>query len=405
MAMSRADLKNLPSPDARSITAGGVLPLRLGGGASKMGMSRLPGYLFTAAIVTAVACGGRDVAPEDARDLPEVDPAARAEHEAALGILESGGEDAPERAAQRFEAAVAIDPMFWEGWHNLASLELRRGQPAAAERAFTEALDIRSSHGPSRLGRAEARRRGGDVRGALADYEALFDRRPDDLRAATRLVSLLREARRYEDAIAAIRRYLREAGADAEIYVQLGLVYHAQERSELAELVLEQAIELDEGSAAAHNALALVHLRRGDDQRAFDLFDRASALDPDDLDARFNKAGVLLDAGDYEAGAAELEAVLAQSPDDFDARVALGVGLRGSQDLDGAREVWEEVVRDAPPTHAARSDALYNLAVLELDFNMDMEAGSKALDRYLQDAPSDHPKRAEAESRREELRF
>jgi tetratricopeptide (TPR) repeat protein len=361
--------------------------------------------MICAAALVAYGCGGSAVAVEDPTSLPPVDPAALAEYDAALQALEVGDEEARRRAVRHLEAAVAIDRTLWEGWHNLGVLRLADGDARSAERAFSEALELYPHHEGARMGRAEARRRAGRVQEARDDYQAVLSRRPDDLQAAARLASLLREAGRYEDAIATIRAYLRSAGADALIYVQLGLVYHAQERAELAELVLRKAVELDAEEPAAYNALALVALAGGDDQRAFELFDRASAIDPTYLDARFNKAAVLMNAGDYARGSAELRGVLAATPGDHGARVALGVGLRGSQDFDGARAMWESVVAEASRSHPARGDALYNLAILELDFIMDLAAARAALDRYLQEAPGDHVKRSEAKQRQEELGF
>jgi tetratricopeptide (TPR) repeat protein len=369
---------------------------------------RGPGWisaLVCAAALLAHACGGSSVVVEDPTHLPPVDPAALAEYDAALQALEVGDERARARAAGHLEAAVAIDRTLWEGWYNLGVLRLSDGDTRGAERAFSAALELNRGHDASLMGRAEARRRAGRVQQAQGDYQALLARRPDDLAAATRLASLSREAGRYEDAIATIRAYLRAAGAEARIYVQLGLVYHAQGRADLAELVLRKAVELDDEEPAAYNALALVALGSGDDQRAFELFDRASALDPSYLDARFNKAAVLMDAGDYARGTAELRGVVEANPGDYDARVALGVGLRGSQDFDAARTMWEDVVSEARRSHPARGDALYNLAILELDFIMDLDAARAALDRYLQEAPDDHAKRGEATQRKEELGF
>ena len=48
-------------------------------------------------------------------------------------------------------------------------------------------------------------------------------------------------------------------------------------------------------------------------------------------------------------------------------------------------------------------DALYDLAILEMDCVMDDGLAKKALDRYLQSSSKGHPKRAEAMERRKEL--
>src|SRR5690606_17126921 len=204
-------------------------------------------------------------------------------------------------------------------------------------------------------------------------------------------------------ALDVLRQALRTVGAAGPVYVELGLVYLAQGRDELAELVLTKAAALDDKDPAIYNALALVAMARGRDQEAFERFDRATALDPDFLDARFNVASVLIDAGDYGRARSELEAVVAKRPDDLGAKIALGVAFRGLGDHARARSIWQDVVKAAPRRSAVRGDALFNLAVLEMDFVMDEKKAIAALDRFLQESPRKHPRRKEAAERRKEL--
>jgi len=61
------------------------------------------------------------------------------------------------------------------------------------------------------------------------------------------------------------------------------------------------------------------------------------------------------------------------------------------------------VIDRASRRSRARGDALWNLVVLESDF-MEDDASAKAdLERFLQDAPTRHPKRQAAELKRKEL--
>jgi tetratricopeptide (TPR) repeat protein len=112
---------------------------------------------------------------------------------------------------------------------------------------------------------------------------------------------------------------------------------------------------------------------------------------------------VLLDAGDYARAKQELAIVVEQRPDDWDAQVAYGLALRGLKEFKQAKKTWEKVVDDAPRRSSARSDALYDLAILKGFFLEDVEGAKADLERYLQDAPAKHPKRQEAEQKRKEL--
>ena len=337
-----------------------------------------------------------------------INPAARREFEAAVRALRLGGPEAPETAKARFEEAVRLDGKLWEAWHDLGVLRGRAGDDDGAIEAFGKAIAINPAHTPSRLARAEAHRRAGHTGDARADYQAILaDALPDDpLRqdAAARVASLLRGSDDNDDAIDVLRATLRTSGPSSKIYTELGLVYLAQGREELADLVLRKALEIDGKDPATHNALALLAQRQGKSQEAFDRFDRATAIDPGYLDARFNKASVLLDAGDFIRAEQELAQVVAKRPDDWEAQVALGLSRRGQKDFDGARKTWQLVVDKAPRRSRARGDALWNLVVLKSDF-LDDPAGAKAdLERFLQDAGTSHPRRQAAEQKQKELR-
>lgn len=360
------------------------------------------------AALLLAACGSspkRSVAGEPLATpkLPPVSPEALSSFDAGLRALRLGGPEARDKARERLQRAVEIDGKLWEGWHNLGVVYFADGDDEQAAEAFGKSLAINPAHLESRLARAEALRRAGRNDAARADYQAVLKRLPDHHDAAARLASLLREERKYEDAIDVIRDVLRNAGANARLYVQLGLIYRAQGRDELAQLVLTKAAELDAEEPSIHNARALLALESGQAQRAFELFDHASSLDPEYLDARYNKAAVLMDAGDHAGARDELAVVVAKAPGDLRAQLALGVAYRGAAEYDRARAAWERVVKDAPRRSRIRGDALFNLAVLHMDFLEDEQAAMQALDRYLQNAPRNHPRRQQAEERKEEL--
>jgi tetratricopeptide (TPR) repeat protein len=358
------------------------------------------------------ACGGssgsRTAGTAGAKvKLAPVKPAALKEFEAAQRALRLGGPEAAATARARLEKAVELDASLWEAWHDLGVIAQGSGDDAAAVRAYSKALDVNRDHLPTRLARAEAHRKAGDGKAARADYEAVLAAAAEDdpLRrdAAARLASLHRDGKSYDAAVAVLRENLRVAGASSRVYTELGLVYIAQGRLELAALVLARAAEIDAKDPGVYNGLALLALRQGKAQDAFDRFDQATKLDPKYIDARFNKASVLLDAGDYVRAKQELTAVIEAAPDDLSARVALGVALRGLKDFDGARATWERVVAGAPAKNPARVDALFDLAILKADFLEDVAGGKAELERYMQEAPTSHPKRQAAEEKRKEL--
>jgi tetratricopeptide (TPR) repeat protein len=255
----------------------------------------------------------------------------------------------------------------------------------------------------SLLARAEAYRRGGHKKEARADYQdalkAMEEDDPNRRDTAARLASLLRDSGDYDDAVEVLRQTVRTSGTNAKIYTELGQIYLAQKRYELAQLVLAKALELDAKDPAVYNALAVLAQKNGKAQEAFERFDQAASMDPSYIDARFNKATVLLDAGDYARAKAELAAIVERRPDDWTAQVSLGVAHRGLGEFPEARKSWERVVKEAPKRSTARADAMWNLANLKLEFTEDAAGGKADLERYLQEAPAGHAKRQEAEAK------
>ena len=154
---------------------------------------------------------------------------------------------------------------------------------------------------------------------------------------------------------------------------------------------------------AIYNALALLAQHQGKAQEAFERFDFAASLDANYIDARFNKASVLLDAGDYARAKAELAVIVEKRPDDYAAQVSLGVAQRGLKDFDGARKTWDHVVKEAPRRSSSRADAMFDRALLKIDFTNDAAGGKADLEQYLQEAPASHAKRQAAEEKRKEL--
>jgi tetratricopeptide (TPR) repeat protein len=360
------------------------------------------------AILVAAGCGGTRKTGGGGSDtaapaLPPADPAALRHFDRGLRAIKLGGPEAYIKARPRFEKAVAADKNLWEAHHNLGAIAFVEGDDEAAVEAFSAALEINPVNVATRLARAEVHRRLGNTKKARDDYRAAIKVDADNARAYARLASLHRSTRDYSDGLEVIREALVEVGGAPEIYVEQGLLYLAQGRDGLAELVLLKAVELNKQEPAIYNALALVSMARGKDQEAFNYFDTASNLDPDYLDARFNRASVFMDSGNYAGAREELSYIVSKRPDDLEARVALGVAHRGLGEYDQARKVWEGVIDAARRRSRVSGDALWNLAVLEMDFVKNEKKAAQALRRYKSGAGRKHSKRKAADERISEL--
>ncbi|HEY0191897.1 MAG TPA: tetratricopeptide repeat protein [Kofleriaceae bacterium] len=370
--------------------------------------------LSTTLALALAACGGgakHAATPAGGRSASSkrdpINPRAAKEFDGAMRAIRVGGPEAQDTAKARLKAAVEADASLWEAWHDLGVIAYKEGDDDAAIDAYTRALKITAGHTPTLLARAEAHRRAGHRKEARADYEAALKTTEEDdpnrKDAAARLASLLRDDNDFDGAVEVLRNTVRTSGTSAKIYTELGLIYIAQKRFELAQLVLAKAAELDAKDPSVYNAFAVLALRQGKAQEAFERFDQAVSLDPSFIDARFNKAAVLLDAGDYARAKTELSTIVEKRPDDYAAYVALGVAQRGLKDFPGAKQTWDRVIKEAPRRSTARADAMFDAAILASDYMNDAPTAKTALDRYLQEAPTGHAKRQAAEEKRKEL--
>ena len=366
-------------------------------------------------IIALAACGHASVkdtvgskGKTSQKKLDPINPKAQKEFDSAMRVLRLGGPEANETAAGRLRAAVKADPSLWEGWHNLGVIAWKEGDDDEAIADYGKALATKKDNTASLLGRAEANRRAGHKKDARADYEAALKTTEEDdpnrRDAAARLASLLRDSGEFDDAVEVLREVVRTSGTNAKIYTELGQIYIAQKRLELAQLVLAKALELDAKDPAVYNAFAILAQKQGKAQEAFERFDKAAELDANYIDARFNKAAVLLDAGDYTRAKVELEAIVQKRPDDYAAQVALGVAARGVKAYPEARKTWERVIKEAPKRSTARADALFDVALLKIDFLNDAEGGKTDLERYMQEAPGSHAKHQAAEDKCKEVK-
>lgn len=360
-----------------------------------------------ALLAFTVGCGHTGGKGAEEVKLPPAKPEAVEALKDAARLVRLGPANL-ERALDRLKDAVQLDPGLWEAWYDTGYIELSRHHTDEAIAALEKAHAILPTHAPTveALGQAYAQAgRPGDAAKLLRGW---LERQPNAKQANAVRVQLANALRRYnklDDATEVLRTVLRVEPRSAAALDALGMVYEARGQHELADLVLHKALDVDKESKAAadvYNNLGLVALARRRDQEAFADFDQASRLDPSLTVARRNKAMVYLDCGDYARAAEELHGVTRADPTDVEAWNALGVAERGRGNLDAAERAYGKALA-ADPNGPGAADALYNLAVLQMDFKKNPDKARARLAQYLKVAAPGHPRRADAEARAREL--
>ena len=334
--------------------------------------------------------------------LPQVNPEARAEFQAALRLLKQGSQQHAEARAH-LQRATELDPRFFEAWHDLGWLDASRGNFAHAAAAFQHALDIQPGSRETALALGETWRRAGYPKKAAKLYGDRLAGDPTDAELRNRYIQVLRDAGDLDEAMSETKLALGQAGENVGetvfAYNSLGLIYYKMQKLDLAEAALRKAVELDGKSAFVWNNLGLVAFARGRDQEAFLDFQKASELDPKYVEARLNKAIIYMDCGDYKHALAELQRATEASPGDADAFVALGVAARGSSKLDEARRAYERAL-EIEPEHA---QALFDLGVLYMEFDKDPVKARRSFAAFLEAADENEPHRKDAAERLADL--
>ncbi len=177
------------------------------------------------------------------------------------------------------------------------------------------------------------------------------------------LGALQRRDGELDQAARNLRRALAIRADDADVLVELALVYYLRGENDLARLAAHHGTQLDNQHAPAHNLLGLLALRRGEVNDAIRLFERASELDLELVEAWMNLGQVSLSVRGYVAAARAFARVVEITPRSYDAHIGLGVAQRGLGQLDEAERSYRTAIELA----ADRPEAHFNLGVLYQD--------------------------------------
>ena len=362
-------------------------------------MSRGAG-VFVFLALGAVACGGAKAVTGLQGGAPvKVVPASPAAVGKMVQGVQAARDGQRDRAINALREAIQIDANLWEAHYDLGVTLASGGDLAGAELELSSAAKLAADSQQVAVALAEVRRRRGEQRLAAEGLTDFVRAHPNAVDARTLYVAALRDSGQIERAIAEAREVLVRKPGDAIALAELALSHLAKGEKETAELLAKQAVDANPNSAVTHRTMGLLDLAKGDDAIALTEFRKASQADPRDTTSRQNMGVVLLRAGAYAKAEEQYREILKVSPDDHGAEDGLAAALRGQGDaqhpqrFEEARTLLDRVLAgDAHDT-----SALFNMGVLYADFFKNAPQAAPYFKRFLSDAPSDHPLRAEAD--------
>jgi tetratricopeptide (TPR) repeat protein len=311
--------------------------------------------------------------PEPWPGAPPRKAAAPVAAYAALGLARAAlaAGDA-ERARQILDDVMRASPAFGPGMRLLATAYTSLGRTADAERAArrsdrlpgydpyvdpTFVLLARQSRSPTFLLQQAA---AADA-GTNAAWREFMIRRaleldPDNADAIQELATVLRVLRRFDEALALLRRLEQKVPDDPRVVADVGRCLSGLRRYAEAEGVLRRALAgLDD--ANTRYDLGLVLDRTGRSAEAMTEYKFALARNPTHRDALNNLGVAYARTGRLAEAAAQFEALVAADPANPDAHTNLGAILLSTGHAERAEQEFRAALEIDPGNTVAR-DAL-----------------------------------------------
>ena len=300
------------------------------------------------------------------------------------GVRAAAGDNTT-AAEKSFQEALNKDSQAYPALYNLGVLADRGGDEQQAIEYYRRALQVLPDYEPAARGMSTIQIRRRQVQGAVATVEPLANRYRSNLEMQALYAEVLVEARRLDEAWMAARRALKCDERFVPALIALEKASRAQGREELADSILEQAMEVDPNVAELHFLQGeQLKAEPGQLREAMAAYERAIQLRPDYAEARMALGIQLLAGGNYPDALSHFQAAERLVPTLPAVHLNLGDAYR-------ANERWSEAqqsYRRALELQAKLPEAHYGLGLLFLtaagDFpGLDeLAAYQKAVDEF-----------------------
>ncbi|MGF1467783.1 MAG: tetratricopeptide repeat protein [Sandaracinaceae bacterium] len=265
-------------------------------------------------------------------------------------------------AQQAFQQALAADRNAYPAAYSLGVIADRQGQDGRALQFYQQALQIQADYERAIEGIAMVYLRRGEQSRAVSFVEPLADRWIRNLAVQAVFGTVLVLADQPERAITIARRALRRDERYVPAMVVLAKANLRLGRTELAESIIEQAIEVDGNVAELHYLRARMYEAEDLLAPALQAYQRAIELRPAYLEARMAVGAQLLAAGNYQEALSHFRLAAAIAPTQAATRLALGEAYRALRQWAQARSEFDRVI-ELDPNNA---EVHFNLGLLFL---------------------------------------
>ncbi len=266
-------------------------------------------------------------------------------------------------AAASFQAALNKDANAYPALYNLGVLADREGNEPDATNYYRRALRVLPDYEPAVRGISTIQIRRNQVQAAMATVEPLANEYRANLEMQALYAEVLVEARRFEEAWMAARRALKCDERFVPALIALVKASRVQGRDELADSILEQAMEVDANVAELHFLRGeKLEAEPGQLREAMAAYERAIQLRPSYAEARMALGMQLLTGGNYPAALSHFQAAERLVPTLPAIHVNLGDAYRATHQWTEAQQAYRRALALQPKL----PEAHYGLGLLFL---------------------------------------
>jgi tetratricopeptide (TPR) repeat protein len=268
-----------------------------------------------------------------------------------------------EEAIPEYKTALKQSPGLESARLNLGLVYYKMGRISEAATEFEKLHAKDSNNSQATLLLGDCYLRMGREKEVIRLLEPEEKKHPDDLAIAYMLgIALIRD-KRIEEGQVLVDRILRN-GDSAEAHLMLGMARFEALEYPAAIADLNKAVELNPDLPDIYSYLGRAEMASGDMAAARTAFENELARNPNDFESNLRLAVLLKEDGDYDRAHQLLKRALLVRPDDPAALYQVGSTDLAAGDLEGARAILEQVIKQAPQfleAHVSLAQVYYRL--------------------------------------------
>jgi tetratricopeptide (TPR) repeat protein len=310
---------------------------------------------------SAVSIADVDIAePDPISPPPQPQRSAEEIFQKAIHLASSN----PNEAITLLNEATQQNPKLYQAWYNIGVLQHRMADYSNSEKAYRNALGIKSDHRPSIINLVRLYLIQGQTHKALAFIEQKSRQFPDQIDLRNELISIYIKRGDYNRSEQMARAIQQKEERNAQAILNLGLIWYHQKKYELASSAFTLAANADQNYPEPHYYLGFAYLKLDRQHAAISALQQAIKRQPEYPEAH-NLLGYiyLKQPGQVAMAAKHFRQALASMPLFPEAQLNLGIALKVKGQYSQAAEHFHKMIKQFSNYY----EPFYYLGTLYLD--------------------------------------